>query len=188
LILVTGFDVTSSWGIASFSDVSSNMEVELSFSPSHHGMYSWETNVSATVRTSPGSEPIPALRENSGGLSIWNQPAVEGVRDLIMAPASRTVDASRGTFNEVRGNQTYHITNNITLGAVDDSCKLLIHISMDTTNHSNDCSSKHHSRYIRNWSRQRAAAPAEHLHSRDNFYRAYSGKLLTFIMLCSACL
>jgi hypothetical protein len=123
LILVTGCDVASSWGIASFSEVSSNMEVELSFSPSHHGTYLWETNVSATVRTSPRYRRIPATRENSETLSIWNQPAVEGVRNLIMAPASHTVDASRGTFNDVRGNLTYNITNNIALGAVNDMCK-----------------------------------------------------------------
>jgi hypothetical protein len=127
LILVTGCDMTSSWGIASFSDVSSDMEVELSFSPSpsHRGTYLWETNVSATVRTSPGYEPISTLnQENGGRLSVWDQPAAEGVRDLVMTSASGIVDASHGTFNEVGGNQIYHITNNIALATVGDACKL----------------------------------------------------------------
>jgi hypothetical protein len=117
--------MTSSWGIASFSEVSAEMEVELSFSPSHHGTYSWETNVSATVRTSPGHELISALnRENSGVLSIGHQPVAEGVQDLIMALASRTVDASHRIFNEVGGNQIYNIMNNIALAAIGERCKL----------------------------------------------------------------
>src|SRR5882762_2697962 len=80
----------------------------------HTVTYLRETNVSATARTSPGSESIPALREDSGRLSIWNQLAVGVVRDLITAPASRTVDASRRIF-KVRRNQTY---NNSALGTV----------------------------------------------------------------------
>ena len=122
LILVTGCDMTSSWGIASFSDVSPNMEVELNFSPSYGGSYSWETNiVSASVRTSPGYESTSALsRENRGALSMWDQSNIEDAQDLMVSP-SRIIDASRGTFNEVGGNQIYHITNNIVLG---DRCKL----------------------------------------------------------------
>jgi hypothetical protein len=128
--------MASSWGIASFSDVSPDMEVELSFSPSHGGSYSWDTNiVSATVRTSPGCESISALnRENSGARSIWDQSAARGVQDLIMASAARTVDASNGTFNEVGGNQIYNITNNIALATIGDRCKLRIDTSMDDFN------------------------------------------------------
>jgi hypothetical protein len=71
LILVTGCDMASSWGIASFSDISSDVEVELSLYPSHRGTYMWETNVSATLRTSPGYESISAFnQEISGALSV----------------------------------------------------------------------------------------------------------------------
>src|SRR5882762_8018505 len=81
LILVTGCDMASSWGIASFSDVSSDVEVELTFYPSHRGTYLWETNVSATLRTSPGYEPISPLNQvDSGALSIWDQADTEGIR------------------------------------------------------------------------------------------------------------
>ena len=125
LILVTGCDMASSWGIASFSDVSSDVEVELTFYPSHRGTYLWETNVSATLRTSPGYEPISPLNQvDSGALSIWDQADTEGIRDLIMASASHSVDASHGTFNEVGGNQIYNITNNIALATVGERCKL----------------------------------------------------------------
>ena len=128
LILVTGRDMAFSWGIASFSDVSSDMEVELTFRPSYSGTYSWETNiVSATVRTSPspGHEPTSAPNPvNRGAQSIWNQPAVQGVRDLIMASTSRTLDASHGTFNEVAGNQINNITTIIELATISDRGKL----------------------------------------------------------------
>lgn len=125
LILVTGCDMAFKWGIASFSDVSSDVEVELSFIPSYRGTYSWETNiVSATVRTSPGHESISALnRVNSE--AVWHQPTAEGVRDLIMASPSGNIDASHGTFNEVRGNQTYNITNNIALATIGDRRKFV---------------------------------------------------------------
>jgi len=125
LILVTGCDMDTSWGIASFSDVPSDVGVELNFSPSYCGTYSWETNVSATVRTSPGRELISATNRADGGmLSAWDQPTVEGVRDLIMA--SRDVDASRGTFNEVGGNQINNITNHFSLATIDEGGKLLL--------------------------------------------------------------
>jgi hypothetical protein len=125
LILVTGCDMASSWGIASFSDVSSDMEVELSFCPSDHGTYSWETNVSATLRTSPEHESISTFsRVNIGVPRIRAQPAAERVQDQIMASVSHTVDASRGIFNEVGGNQIYNITNNFALAAIPDGCKL----------------------------------------------------------------
>jgi hypothetical protein len=108
LILVTGCDMAFSWGIASFSDVSSDKEVELSFRPSYGGTYSWETNiVSATVRTNSGHESISALnRVNSR-----------------MPTMASTVDASHGVFNEVGGNQIYNITNNIAQATIHDRCK-----------------------------------------------------------------
>ena len=124
LILVTGCDMANSWGIASFSDVPPNMGVELKFSLSYRGTYSWETNVSATVRTGPGHRISATNQVNGGMLSGWDQPAVEGVRDLIMG--SRNVDASRGTFNEVGGNQINNITNNFSLATTDDGRKLLL--------------------------------------------------------------
>lgn len=116
--------MASSWGIASFSDVSSDMEVELSFCPSYHGTYSWETNVSATVRTSPELQSISALnRMNIGAPSIGAQPAVDSLRDQMMASVSHTnVDASRGTFNEVSGNQI-NITNIYPPASIRDECQ-----------------------------------------------------------------
>lgn len=64
LILVTGCEMAFKWGIASFSDVSSDVEVELSFILSYRGTYLWETNiVFATVCTSPGHESISALNQ-----------------------------------------------------------------------------------------------------------------------------
>jgi len=125
LILVTGCDMASSWGIASFSEVSADIEVELSFIPScpDSRTYLWETNVSATVRTSPAHQPISVLnRVNSPALSIPNQSAA--ARDLIIPSASRNFDASYGTFNEVGGNQIYNITNHIALATIANRCKL----------------------------------------------------------------
>jgi len=132
LILVTGCDMASSWGIASFSDVSSDVTVELNFNPSHCGTYTWETNVSATVRTSPGYESMSALNwDNSGVLSITDQPAAGEIRDIVMASSPHRLDASHSTFNEVGGNQIYNITTNIALATIGDRCKLRIRIFMD---------------------------------------------------------
>jgi hypothetical protein len=115
LILVTGCDMAASWGIASFSDIPSDVEVELSLYPSHHGTYMWETNVSATLRANPGYESISALnRKISGAPSAWDQADTKGI---MMASTSQNVDA---TFNEVVGNQIH----NISLATVGKGCKL----------------------------------------------------------------
>ena len=144
LILVTGCDMASSWAIASFSDVSPDMDVKLSFCPSDRGTYSWETNVSAsaTVRTSLGLELISA--SNGGVLSIWDQPRL----NHIMASTSRTVDASHGIFNEVGGNQIYNITNHIALPAISDRCKSWSRTSMDPFNSSSYSFRTHSSQCI----------------------------------------
>lgn len=132
LILVTGCDMASSWGIAVFSDVSSDME--LNFKPCHQGTYSWETNVSVTIRTSPGYKLMSALNwDNSGALSVMDQPATRGVDDIAMASVSAScrLDASHSTFNEVGGNQIYNIMTNIALDTIGKRCKLRVHTFMD---------------------------------------------------------
>ena len=83
--------------------------------------------MSATVRTSPspGHESTSAPnRVNRGAQSIWNQQAVQGVRDLVMALMSHTLDASHGTFNEVTRNQINNITTTIELATISDRGKL----------------------------------------------------------------
>ena len=128
LILVTGCDMASSWGIGSFSEISTNVEVELSFIPSHSDngtRYSWETNVPATVRTSPGHQSTPAFnRVNRRELNILNQSATGRLLNLFRGSASRNVDARYGTLNEVGGNQIFNITNNIARATIGDRCKL----------------------------------------------------------------
>ena len=127
LILVTGCDMTSAWGLASFSDVPENVEVELSFSPSSGDgrplsrTFSWETNVPVTVRTSLQYESISAL--NHRALSGQDQPAAEAVRGLhpLITSASQNVDARHGTVNTVGRNQIYNITNHITVSHISDS-------------------------------------------------------------------
>jgi hypothetical protein len=127
LMLVTGCDMASSWGIASFSDVSADTEVELSFIPSHpdNRTYPWRTNVSATLRASPeyqsisGSSPV-----NRGALNLSDHLSAKRLGGLTMAPTSRNIDANHGTFNEVGGNQINNITNHIVLPPMGDMCKL----------------------------------------------------------------
>jgi hypothetical protein len=112
LVLVTGCDMTSSWGIASFADISSDMDVELKLYPSQRGTYFWETNVPSATRTGAGYESISALTR------MWDRAG------SMMASGSRSIDASHGTFNEINGNQTYNITNNISLTTIGGRCKL----------------------------------------------------------------
>ena len=125
LILVTGCDMASAWGIASFSDVPENVEVELSFSPPYGDgiplsrTFSWEANVPVAVRTSPQYESISAL--NHGTLSRQDQPAaVHGLQPLITS-ASQNVDARHGAVKTVGRNQIYNITNHITVSHIGDS-------------------------------------------------------------------
>ena len=118
LILVTGCDMASSWGIASFPSLSSDMEIELHLRPSYRGTYAWKTNVgSATVRTSPGHQLISDLnRANSGAPSTSDQPTAEG-RDLS---SSWAVDARGGIITQVTGNQIIVFPP----APIDDRCKL----------------------------------------------------------------
>lgn len=131
LILVTGCDMASSWGIASFSDVLEDVEVELNFTPSYRDnlscTYLWQTNVSASVRTNPGLESIPALHQTDSGLQSVsrNQPAPETIRDPPSLPASQDyhhVNASRSIFNDVGGYQV-NVTNHIMLPSAGNVCR-----------------------------------------------------------------
>ena len=114
LILVTGCDMTSSWGIASFSDVSEDVEVELCFTPSYRDnetLYTWKTNVAATVRISP--EHDSSSRENDSVQGRLQQQLAAG--NVFQSIISEDIIAHHGTFNNVGQNQIYNITNNITL-------------------------------------------------------------------------
>ena len=107
-ILVTGCNRAVSWGFPSFSGVSSDLEVELSFKSSCGRTYLWETNiVSATVRTSLGHQPTSALNR---------------VRDPITELASHNVDARHGTCTQIGGNRINIM--NMAPTAMGDRCKL----------------------------------------------------------------
>jgi hypothetical protein len=124
LMLVTGCDMAFSWGIASFSDVSSDMEVELSFSPSRAGTYTWETStMCATVRSSPEQESRSFVnRVSSQAPIILDQQPARELRELTMTLSSHTVDVNH--MSQVRGNQINNITNNIGLVAIGHTGKL----------------------------------------------------------------
>lgn len=118
--------MAASWGVASFSGSSatSTNGVELNFSPSHVTedtgslVYSWQTNCGATVRTGPTHSHLLPIGTVNGGLAIDetqtlrredSDTAAATIFGAFANPSS--VNVRHSSFNDVGGNQTYHINN-----------------------------------------------------------------------------
>ena len=110
--LVIGYDKTSLWGIATFSDSTEEDSVLLEFQPvdetSVGRTYEWKHSGTAEVRSGPGAKEVEDLRRGDseqGGQPYENQCLF--VRTLNVTLGDKTWAKLAGEFGEIETNEGY---------------------------------------------------------------------------------